>query len=133
MPITFPSLICSIILDQHPNILTSADEACKRESPLTFHSKLFEGKHAADIDIAGPSSKAAPTSMSRKDMIASLEASCKALEEKKQSLEQMILALRQEEVAEEGDQAHVDEEGGDSSDDDGDTEELDLSDDSAAF
>jgi hypothetical protein len=94
---------------------------------------LFEGKYAADIDIAGPSSKAAPTSMSRKDMIASLEASCKALEEKKQSLEQVILALRQEEVADEGDQAHVDEEGGDSSDDDGDTEELDLSDDSAAF
>jgi hypothetical protein len=57
MPIAFPSLICSIILDQQPNILTSADEACKRESPLTFHSKLFEGKHADGL--AGPPSKAA--------------------------------------------------------------------------
>jgi hypothetical protein len=53
---------------------------------------------------------AAPTSMNRKEMIASLEAACKALEEKKQSLEQVIMALRQEEAAEEGEQVTVEEE-----------------------
>ncbi|KAK2436082.1 hypothetical protein QL285_021096 [Trifolium repens] len=107
MPIAFPSLICSIILAQHPSILTADDEVSKRDSPLDFHPRLFEGKHAADIDIAGPSS-VAPTgpfglsvgsdSMSRKEMIASLEAACKALDEKK-SIEKVIMALKQEEEA----------------------------------
>ncbi|KAK2392994.1 hypothetical protein QL285_054978 [Trifolium repens] len=102
MPIAFPSLICSIIVAQHPSILTADDEVSKRESPLDFHPRLFEGTHAADIEITGPS-VAAPTgsgSMSRNEMIASLEAACKALDEKKKSLEQVIMALRQEEAAE---------------------------------
>jgi hypothetical protein len=59
MPIAFPSLICGIILDQYPNILTAADEPLKREAPLSLHFKLFEGAHA--VDIAGPiKSKSAP-------------------------------------------------------------------------
>ncbi|MCI15377.1 envelope-like protein, partial [Trifolium medium] len=37
MPIVFPTLLCSIILDQHPGILISSDVAYKRESPLTLH------------------------------------------------------------------------------------------------
>ncbi|KAK2367751.1 hypothetical protein QL285_081003 [Trifolium repens] len=134
MPIAFPSLICSIILAQHPGILTADDEASKRESPLDFHPRLFEGTHAADIEITGPS-VAAPTgsgSMSRKEMIASLEAACKALDEKKKSLEQVIMALRQEEAAEEGENVQVGQEGGDHSDGGG-TEELELSDASADF
>ncbi|KAK2409967.1 hypothetical protein QL285_045362 [Trifolium repens] len=116
MPIAYPSLICGIILAQHPTILTADDEVSKRESPLDFHPKLFEGKHAADIEFSGPSSMAVvgpsgvtagPGSMNRKDMIASLEATCKALDEKKKSLEQVIMALRQEEAAEEGEQVQV--------------------------
>ncbi|KAK2356502.1 hypothetical protein QL285_093831 [Trifolium repens] len=85
MPIAYPSLICGIILTQHPTIITADDEVSKRESPLDFHPRLFEGTHAADIEITGPS-VAAPTgsgSMSRKEMIASLEAACRALDEKK--------------------------------------------------
>jgi DNA-binding protein H-NS len=70
--------------------------------------------------------------MNRREMIASLEAACKALEEKKKILEQVIVALRQEEAAEVGEQVQPDQEGGDASDD-GDTEELELSDDSADF
>ncbi|KAK2407350.1 hypothetical protein QL285_042979 [Trifolium repens] len=131
MPIAFPSLICSIILAQHPSILTADDEVSKRESPLP---RLFEGTHAADIEITGPS-VAAPTgsgSMSRKEMIASLEAACKALDEKKKSLEQVIMALRQEEAAEEGEDVQVGQEGGGQSDGGG-TEELELSDASADF
>ncbi|KAK2386424.1 hypothetical protein QL285_060323 [Trifolium repens] len=134
MPIAFPSLICSIILAQHPSILTADDEVSKRESPLDFHPRLFEGTHAADIEITGPS-VAAPTgsgSMSRKEMIASLEAACKALDEKKKSLEQVIMAFRQEEAAEEGENVQVGQEGGDQSDGGG-TEELELSDASADF
>ncbi|WJX67018.1 hypothetical protein P8452_51517 [Trifolium repens] len=134
MPIAFPSLICSIILAQHPSILTADDEVSKRESPLDFHPRLFEGTHAADIEITGPS-VAAPTgsdSMSRKEMIASLEAACKVLDEKKKSLEQVIMALRQEEAAEEGENVQVGQEGGGQSDGGG-TEELELSDASADF
>ncbi|KAK2436234.1 hypothetical protein QL285_021237 [Trifolium repens] len=137
MPIAYPSLICGIILTQHPNILTADDEVSKRESPLDFHPKLFEGKHAADNEIAGPS-VAAPIgsdSMSRKEMIVSLEAACQALDEKRKSLEKVIMALKQEEEAEEGEQVQDDQEGGTAgaNDDDGDTEELELSDSSADF
>ncbi|KAK2458166.1 hypothetical protein QL285_005358 [Trifolium repens] len=71
-------------------------------------------------------------SMSRKEMIASLEATCKALDEKKKSLEQVIVALRQEEAVEEGEHVQVGQEGGDQSDG-GDTEELEPSDSSADF
>ncbi|KAK2389364.1 hypothetical protein QL285_062958 [Trifolium repens] len=134
MPIAFPTLICSIILAQHPSILTADDEVSKRESPLDFHPRLFEGTHAADIEITGPS-VAAPTgsgSMSRKEMIASLEAACKALDEKKKSLEQVIMALRQEEAAEESENVQVGQEGADQSDGGG-TEELELSDASPDF
>jgi peptidoglycan hydrolase CwlO-like protein len=70
--------------------------------------------------------------MSRKEMIASLEAACRALDEKKKSLEQVIVALKQEEAAEEGEQVQVGQEGGDQSEDGG-TEELELSDASADF
>ncbi|WJX33275.1 hypothetical protein P8452_21494 [Trifolium repens] len=95
MHIAFPTLICSIILAQHPSILTADDEVSKRDSPLDFHPRLFEGKHAADIELVGPSvTAAAPSSMNMKEMIASLEATCKALDEKKKSLEQVIMALR---------------------------------------
>ncbi|KAK2359714.1 hypothetical protein QL285_085060 [Trifolium repens] len=141
MPIAYPSLICGIILAQHPTILTADDEVSKRESPLDFHPKLFEGKHAADIEFSGPSSvvgagpsgvTAGPGSMNRKEMIASLEATCKALDEKKKSLEQVIMALRQEEAAEEGEQVQDGQEEGVNGDD-GDTEELELSDSSADF
>ena len=43
MPTTFPTVLCSIILDQHPSILISSDVVCKRESPLTLHYRLVEG------------------------------------------------------------------------------------------
>ncbi|XP_058746561.1 uncharacterized protein LOC131619489 [Vicia villosa] len=51
-PIAFPSLLCGIILDQYPNILNEHDVVCKRESPLAFHYKLFQGKHVPDILLA---------------------------------------------------------------------------------
>ncbi|KAK2442881.1 hypothetical protein QL285_014030 [Trifolium repens] len=41
--ISVPTIICGIILDQHPNILLPEDLPCKRDSPLTLSYKLFEG------------------------------------------------------------------------------------------
>ncbi|XP_050876264.1 uncharacterized protein LOC127079959 [Lathyrus oleraceus] len=49
MPICFPSLICGIILNQHPGILFPINSVKKNESPLSFHYKLFVGTHVPDI------------------------------------------------------------------------------------
>ncbi|KAK2402173.1 hypothetical protein QL285_051715 [Trifolium repens] len=150
--IAFPSLICGIILDQHPNILLPEDVPCKRESPMAFSYKLFEGKHAADIIVPSkkviPAGKVASSSMNRKSMIMSMEAAVKALDEQKIELEKVISALKQEEAEEEGLAAanagvneagngvdvadgdavmNVDDEAG------GDTEELEVSESSTSF
>ncbi|MCI15306.1 envelope-like protein, partial [Trifolium medium] len=70
MPIAFPILLCSIILDQHPCILISFDVTCKRESPLTLHYRLFEGTHV--LDNVATSGKQTSGSMTRKEMIVDL-------------------------------------------------------------
>jgi len=41
--IVFPSLICGVILSQHPGILVSTDVASKRESPLSLHIGSLQG------------------------------------------------------------------------------------------
>ncbi|KAK2363009.1 hypothetical protein P8452_66173 [Trifolium repens] len=150
--IAFPTIICGIILDQHPNILLPEDVPCKRDSPMTLSYKLFEGKHVADIIV--PPKKVVPqenvvsTSMNRKAMIISMEAAVKALDEQKTVLEKVIFALKQEQAEEEGlagDNAGVDNAGasvgaadGDAAENDdgdagGDTEELEVSDSSGSF
>ncbi|XP_045797567.1 uncharacterized protein LOC123891708 [Trifolium pratense] len=95
--IAFPTLICDIILSQHPNIRHEDESAKKRATPLAIHQKLYSKQHAPDI--AGPSNAAADTPMTRKEMIAMLEANCKELDEKKLQFERMIHALRVEEAA----------------------------------
>ncbi|KAK2382851.1 hypothetical protein QL285_070364 [Trifolium repens] len=152
LDIAFPSLICGIILDQHPNILLPEDEPCKRESPMTLSYKLFEGKHAADIIVPPkkivPPRKVASSSMNRKAMIISMEAAVKALDEQKIELEKVIFALKQEEAEEEGlvaenaganvagdgvDAAEVDAAVNDDGEAGGDTEELEVSESSTSF
>lgn len=49
MPIAIPSLICGIILSQHPGILNSVDAARKRESLLSLHYRLFAWTYVPDI------------------------------------------------------------------------------------
>ncbi|PNX60633.1 hypothetical protein L195_g052030, partial [Trifolium pratense] len=56
----------------------------------------YSKQHAPDI--AGPSTAAADTPMTRKEMIDMLEANCKELDEKKLQFERMIHALRVEEA-----------------------------------
>ncbi|KAK2436426.1 hypothetical protein QL285_021421 [Trifolium repens] len=143
--IGFPTLICDIILDQHPNILVPEDTPCKRESPMSLSYKLFEGKHAADIVLPPkkvvPQESVASTSMTRKTMIISMEAAVRALDEQKFELEKVISALKKEEAEEEGlvaenagdnvagDDAAVGNAAGNNVDDEGgDTEELEVSD-----
>ncbi|WJX28620.1 hypothetical protein P8452_17315 [Trifolium repens] len=150
--IGFPTLISDIILDQHPNILVPEDTPCKRESPMSFSYKLFEGKHAADIVL--PAKKVVPqesvvsTTMNRKAMIITMEAAVKALDEQKMELVKVITALKQEDAEEEGligENAGVSDagggvagDGGDAAGNDvheegGDTEELEVSDSSGSF
>ncbi|XP_050878600.1 uncharacterized protein LOC127082407 [Lathyrus oleraceus] len=49
LPIAFPSMICGIILNQHPGILCSNDLPSRRKPALSVHYKLFEGSHVEDI------------------------------------------------------------------------------------
>ncbi|XP_050877048.1 uncharacterized protein LOC127080797 [Lathyrus oleraceus] len=49
LPIAFPSMICGIILSQHPGILSSNDLPSRRKPALLVHYKLFEGSHVEDI------------------------------------------------------------------------------------
>ncbi|KAK2409824.1 hypothetical protein QL285_045225 [Trifolium repens] len=150
--IAFPSLICGIILSQHPNILLPEDKPSKRESPMTLSYKLFEGKHVADITVlpkkVAPAGKVAYSSMNRKAMIISMEATVKALDEQKIELANVISALKQEEAEEEGlvaedagvndagdgvDAADGDAAGNEVGQDGGDTEELEVSGSSNSF
>ncbi|KAK2443855.1 hypothetical protein QL285_014924 [Trifolium repens] len=152
LAISFPSLICEIILDQHPNILLPEDVPCKRESPMTLSYNPFEGKHAADITVppkkTTPVESVASTSMTRKTMIISMEAAVRALDEQKFELEKVISALKKEEAEEEGlveenagdnvagdgvDAADGDAAGTNVDDEGGDTEELEVSDSSGSF
>ncbi|KAK2448870.1 bromodomain-containing protein [Trifolium repens] len=151
LAVSFPTLICEIILDQHPNILVPEDVPCKREPPMTLSYKLFEGKHAADITVPTkktiPVENVASTSMTRKSMILTMEATVRALDEQKSELEKVIATLKKEEAEEEGLVAEnagdaVADDGGDAAvgnaadnnvdEEEGDTEELELSDSSAS-
>ncbi|WJX33046.1 hypothetical protein P8452_21300 [Trifolium repens] len=150
--IAYPTIICGIILDQHPNILLPEDVPCKRDAPMTLSYKLFEGKHAADIIV--PPKKVVPqesvvsTTMNRKAMIITMKAAVKALDEQKTELERVILALKQEEAEEEGlsvenagvndacagvDAADGGAAGNEVGEEGGDTEELEVSDSSGSF
>jgi len=40
-PIAFPTLLCNIMLSQHPGLITADDLPMKRESPLTIHQKIL--------------------------------------------------------------------------------------------
>ncbi|XP_045802453.1 uncharacterized protein LOC123896051 [Trifolium pratense] len=125
-PIAFPTLICDIILSQHPNIRHEGETAKKRATPLVIHQKLYSKQHAPDI--VGPSNAAADTPMTKKEMIAMLEANCKELDEKKLQFERMIHALRVEEAAAQATDAGDDDASGEEeADSDAEGEESDSS------
>ncbi|CAJ2638250.1 unnamed protein product [Trifolium pratense] len=125
MPIAFPTLICDIILSQHPDICTKSDVPVPRPSALTMDFRLLEGKHAADIAVASLKKPAA--GMTKRQMIANLRDVSKMLGEKKELVDGVIQALELEQS-----QANEDEVGpshGASHDDDladGDTVEEEM-------
>ncbi|XP_058768849.1 uncharacterized protein LOC131642645 [Vicia villosa] len=96
-PIAFPSLLCGIILTQYPNILNEHDVVCKRESPLAFHYKLFQGTHVRDIVMTSVETSKSGASASKAKVIAMLNETCKELEARKISLEKMISTLEMDE------------------------------------
>ncbi|PNX61587.1 envelope-like protein, partial [Trifolium pratense] len=85
MPITFPSLLCGIILDQYPDIKVVTDTPKKRETAFTFHHKLFGDHNVADhvgtsADGAGP--------MTKVEIIAALKVQCQEIDQQKDELEE---------------------------------------------
>jgi hypothetical protein len=131
LPIAFPTLLSSIILDQQPDILTTTDAPKKRESPLSLHFKLFGGHHVADLVEASvpASTSTSPTTgsgfMSRKEVVAAMKETCKFLDARKFLFERMILALENEEAENENAGDEEEEDDGDevAAEEDGDEEE----------
>ncbi|XP_050916617.1 uncharacterized protein LOC127131743 [Lathyrus oleraceus] len=73
-PITFPSLICGVILSLHPIILINYESTCKRDPPLSLNYRLFTGKHVTDIVMT---SKQTPSrSIDRTSILAELKDTC---------------------------------------------------------
>ncbi|XP_058758306.1 uncharacterized protein LOC131631525 [Vicia villosa] len=91
LPIAFPSLICGIILKQHPGILKSKDTVCKRETALSFHYKLLQ--RSDDKTSAGTSQPS--KSVTKALLIAELKETCQELDNRKLKLENLIHSLEQ--------------------------------------
>ncbi|XP_058751482.1 uncharacterized protein LOC131624542 [Vicia villosa] len=98
-PIAFPFIICGIILDQFPNILSENDSVCKRESALSFHYKLFQGTHVPDIVTTSAGTSKDNTLTCKAVVIAMLKETCKELESRKLTLENLISSLEMDEGA----------------------------------
>jgi hypothetical protein len=99
-PIAFPSLLCGIITDQHPDILGDRDTMCKRASALGFHYKLFQGKHVPDIVMTSAETSNVKTTSQKANVIAVLKETCRELEARKQTIEELISTLEKEEDTE---------------------------------
>ncbi|KAL5133686.1 hypothetical protein HKD37_03G006976 [Glycine soja] len=146
LPIAFPTVLCGIMLSQHPNMLNYTDSVMKRESPLSLHYKLFEGTHVPDIvstSVSTSGKAAASGAVSKDALIAELKDTCKVLEatikattEKKMELELLIKRLSEsgiddEDAAEEEGEAAEEEEEAAEEEEDA-AEETESDDDSEA-
>jgi len=97
-PITFQTILCGIMLDQHPNLITAADVPKKKESPLTLHHKLFGVDHVPYL--AGTSGVVPATRMmTKQETVAALKDTCVMLDERKSRFELMIHSLERDDVA----------------------------------
>ena len=76
---------------------------CKRAPALGFHYKLFQGRHVPDIVMTSGETSNVKATPQKANIIAVLKATCKELEARKQSLEELIYQLEQDtEVEDEG-------------------------------
>ncbi|XP_050919118.1 uncharacterized protein LOC127136625 [Lathyrus oleraceus] len=92
-PIAFPSLVCGIVLNQFPNILTENDSAKKRDSPMSFNHKLFLGTHVPDIVMTSGETSRVSNQPGKVAVIAMLKETCRELEARKLNLEKLIISL----------------------------------------
>jgi len=97
-PIAFPTLLCVIMLEQHPSLITAVDIPKKRDSPLTLHPKLFSDNHVPDIVGTSESILVAGT-MTKEEIIAALKDTCVLLDEWKAQFELMIHSMEKVEAA----------------------------------
>ncbi|XP_050918709.1 uncharacterized protein LOC127136158 [Lathyrus oleraceus] len=91
--IAFPSFICGIVLNQFPNILTENDFVKRRESRLAFNHKLFLGKHVRDIAMTTGETSSVCNQSGKVVVIEILKQTCKELEARKLTLENLIIKL----------------------------------------
>ncbi|XP_050878189.1 uncharacterized protein LOC127082007 [Lathyrus oleraceus] len=124
-PIAFPSLICGIMLNQFPNILTENDFMKRRESPLAFNHKLFLGKHVRDIAMTTGETSSVCNQPGKAAVIAILRETCKELEARKLTLENLIIKLEMSDAAEGAARKNAEVEV-DASPDDGTDDEADF-------
>ncbi|XP_050914932.1 uncharacterized protein LOC127129860 [Lathyrus oleraceus] len=137
-PIAFPSLICGIVLNQFPNILTENDSVKKRDNPMSFNHKLFLGTHVPDIVMATGETSRVSKQLGKVAIIAMLKETCRELEARKLNLEKLISNLEMTEgdvlgeaaaVAEEaerqGEEGEADASPDDGTNDDADSESED--------
>ncbi|XP_050876854.1 uncharacterized protein LOC127080583 [Lathyrus oleraceus] len=125
MLITFPSLICGVILSQHPSIFLSYDSVCKRDPPLSLYYRLFTRKHVPDIVMTYGQKPFRSTTRAGiladlKDTYKTLDETIKVCIERKSSLEILIKALSEEEENLKGDETSEEDANGkgiDASDD----------------
>ncbi|XP_050919121.1 uncharacterized protein LOC127136627 [Lathyrus oleraceus] len=96
-PIAFPSLICGIVLNQFPNILTENDFVKKRDSPMSFNHKLFLGTHVPDIVMTSGETSRVSNQPGKTAVIAMLKQTCRELEARKLNLEKLISSLEMNE------------------------------------
>ena len=96
-PIAFPSLLCGIVLAQYPDILVEKDTVCKRAPALGLHYKLFQGTHVPDIVMTSAETSTVKSHSKKTDVIAVLKETCKELDTRKRTLEDLIARLEQEE------------------------------------
>ncbi|MCI82822.1 envelope-like protein, partial [Trifolium medium] len=73
----FPTLLCSIILEQHPDILGNANIPYRRQGKLCLDQRLISGTHGADN--VGPFVQQQAGALSMKQMIADLTETSRAL------------------------------------------------------
>ncbi|XP_050916171.1 uncharacterized protein LOC127131285 [Lathyrus oleraceus] len=129
MPIAFPTLICGVILSQHPSILLSSDSVCKRDPSLSLHYRLFIGKYVQDIVMTYGRKPSRPTTRTciladLKDTYKTLNETITICTERKSRLEIMINALSKEEGNLKGDETSEEdsnEEGANATDDEENT------------
>ncbi|XP_057444175.1 uncharacterized protein LOC130736356 [Lotus japonicus] len=106
LPISFPSLLTEIILQQHPQIIRADEVALPKGVPIILDQRLFMEPHVLDIAMSfSRTSAPARVSESRtKAIIAELMVASKALQEtiristtRKLKVDALLLKLQEEE------------------------------------